>query len=149
MASNLTPQRRRRGQRGQTVVEFALAGTVLLSLMFGIIDFGRALFTYNVVTNAARIGSRYAIVHGSSCTLAICPANSAAIQTYVLSKVTGLNPSDLSVTARWTTGSGCNDPLFQGPNCIVTVTATYPFKLVMSLNRSWTMTATSQMVISQ
>jgi Flp pilus assembly protein TadG len=149
LANNLELRRTRRGQRGQTVVEFALAGTVLLSLMFAVIDFGRALFTYNVVTNAARIGSRYAIVHGSSCTLAICPASSSAIQTYVLSKVSGLNPSQLTVTARWTTGSGCGDPMFQGPNCIVTVTATYPFKLVMSLNRSWTMTATSQMVISQ
>ena len=141
-------RRARRGERGQTVVEFALAATALFTLVFGIIDFGRALFTYDIVTNAARIGSRYAIVHGSACSLASCPATSAAIQSYVQSQVSGIATSQLSVTATWSNASGCTDPNYQGTNCIVTVTVSYPFKLIL-FNRSWTMSSSSQMVISQ
>src|SRR5438105_436581 len=46
---------------GQSLVEFALVGVVLFSFLMGIIDAGRLLFTYSVVSNAAQEGSRYAI----------------------------------------------------------------------------------------
>jgi Flp pilus assembly protein TadG len=136
-------------ERGQTLVEFALAVTVMFAVLFGICDFGRALYTYDLVTSAARIGSRYAIVHGSSCALSGCPATSAAIQTYVLSKVTGVNASTFAVTTTWATAPGCTDSNHQGPLCIVNVTVTYPFKFLLSFKRTLTMTSTSQMVISQ
>ncbi len=141
--------RSRSRSRGQAVVEFALSIGIAFTLIFGIIDFGRALYTYDLVTSAARIGSRYAIVHGSSCTLAACPASSAAIQTYVQSKVTGVNTSQLSVVTTWATATGCTDANHQGPLCIVKVTVTYPFQFVILYHTTLTMTSTSQMVISQ
>jgi len=141
--------RDRRFERGQGVVEFALASTVLFVVIFGIIDFGRAFYTFDLITSAARIGSRYAIVHGSSCTLAICPVSSAAIQTYVQSQVTGINTSELTVSASWSTAPGCTDTNHQGPLCLVTVTASYPFKFVLAFNKTITMSASSQMTISQ
>ncbi len=143
------PRGRRERERGQAIVEFALAATVALTVIFGVVDFGRALYTYDLVTGAARVGTRYAIVHGSSCTLAGCPASAAAIQTYVLSKVTGVTSSQLSVTTTWSTAPGCTDSAHQGPQCIVKVQVSYPFKFVLSFNRTLTMTSTSQMVISQ
>jgi hypothetical protein len=118
-------------------------------VIFGICNFGLALYTYDLVTSAAQIGGRYAIVHGSSCTLSGCPASAAAIQTYVLSKVSGVNKSQLTVTTTWSTASGCTDSNFQGPQCIVNVKVQYPFQFFLSFNRTLNMTSTSQMVISQ
>ena len=50
-------------ERGATLVEFALAVTVLLTSMFGVVEFGRALWTHNALTDAARRGARYATLH--------------------------------------------------------------------------------------
>lgn len=48
-----------RRELGQDLVEFALILPILLGLTFGIIEFGRAFFTYNTIVNAAREGARY------------------------------------------------------------------------------------------
>ncbi|MBN1485128.1 MAG: pilus assembly protein [Chloroflexia bacterium] len=50
-------------RRGQTVVEFALILPILLLIALGLIEFGRAFFVYSVVSNAAREGARYGMVH--------------------------------------------------------------------------------------
>jgi Flp pilus assembly protein TadG len=47
-----------RPEHGQTLVEFALVLPVLLLLIFGLVDFGRAFQSWLVVTNAAREGAR-------------------------------------------------------------------------------------------
>ena len=52
--------------RGQALVEFALILPVLLLLIFGVVDAGRLIFTYNTVSNAARDGARVAIVNQST-----------------------------------------------------------------------------------
>ena len=54
------------GDRGQSLVEFSLVLPILLLLVFGIIDAGRLIFTYNDVANAARSGVRTAIVNQST-----------------------------------------------------------------------------------
>lgn len=51
--------RRGRTERGQGMVEFALVAPVLLMLVFGVFDFGRALSNEITVTNSARDGARY------------------------------------------------------------------------------------------
>jgi len=53
----------RRGKRGQALVEFALVFPIFLLAMFGLFDIGRAVFAYNEITNAAREGTRMAIVN--------------------------------------------------------------------------------------
>ncbi|MDQ8161829.1 MAG: TadE/TadG family type IV pilus assembly protein [Gemmatimonadota bacterium] len=52
-------RRFRRDESGIALLEFALFVSVLLLLVFGIIDFGRALFTANNLVAAAREGARY------------------------------------------------------------------------------------------
>jgi Flp pilus assembly protein TadG len=140
-----------RHERGSALVEFAIASTVALTMIFGIIDFARGLYTYHLVSNAARAGSRYAIVHGSACSVAGCPATSDQIQTYVRGLAPGIDPSSLTVATTWPGGgtncaAGSNDP-----GCPVTVTVTYPFKFMIRLLPSFTMsmTSASTMVISQ
>jgi Flp pilus assembly protein TadG len=53
-------------QRGSTLVEFSIAATVFVTVMFGVIEFGRALWTHNALTDAARRGARYAVMHQQS-----------------------------------------------------------------------------------
>jgi hypothetical protein len=53
--------RRARAQRSQALIEFALISPVLLLLLFGIVDIGRAVFYYDTVNHAAREGARTAV----------------------------------------------------------------------------------------
>ena len=48
-------------ERGSTLVEFAIGATVFLTVMFGVIEFGRALWTHNALADAARRAARYAV----------------------------------------------------------------------------------------
>ena len=55
--------RSERPPRGQALVEFALAITVFLLLMMAIVDFGRGIYMYNGVSQAAREIARTTSVH--------------------------------------------------------------------------------------
>lgn len=63
--------RRRRAslasERGSSLVEYALVFLIFATMLFGIIDFGRALYDYHFVSNAARTAARWAAVNGSKC----------------------------------------------------------------------------------
>ncbi len=50
-----------RGQRSQGMTEFALIAPVILLLTFGIIDFGRGLYFYITLQQAANEGARVAV----------------------------------------------------------------------------------------
>jgi hypothetical protein len=50
-----------RYQQSQALIEFALVSPVLLLLLFGIVDIGRAVFYYDTVNHAAREGARTAV----------------------------------------------------------------------------------------
>ena len=49
---------RRRRFRGQGLVEFALVLPIFAILLFGIIDFGRYVYTANAINNGTREGAR-------------------------------------------------------------------------------------------
>ncbi len=49
-------------ENGAVSVEFAVIAMLLLTLVFGAIDFGLMLFNKQVITNAAREGARFGIV---------------------------------------------------------------------------------------
>jgi Flp pilus assembly protein TadG len=46
-------------QRGQSLVEFALSSVVLLLLVGGLVDIGRAIYISEALSNAAREGARH------------------------------------------------------------------------------------------
>jgi len=52
--------------RGQSLVEFALVLPVLLLLLIGIAEFGRAWMTRNILTGASREAVRIAAVQGNT-----------------------------------------------------------------------------------
>ena len=82
---------------GQAVVELALVFLVLMTLVFGGLEFGRAVNAWAIVTSASREGARTA---AALCTLN--PACSTSVQTSVDSALTGLDVA----TARWTMDGG-------------------------------------------
>ncbi|HEV3090500.1 MAG TPA: TadE/TadG family type IV pilus assembly protein [Candidatus Cybelea sp.] len=133
-------------QRGSSLPETVIVMGVLLAMMFGIIDFGRALYTYSFVAQAARQGARWMIVRGSSCTvLDHCNAASSDLQTYVQGLSIGATKaSSITATASWGT---CTT---HAPGCTVTVTVSYPFTFMLPYLPSTgiTMSSSSTMVIS-
>ena len=54
------------GERGATLVEFAIGATVFLLAVFAVLEFGRALWIHNALADAARRGARYAVTHSAS-----------------------------------------------------------------------------------
>jgi len=144
----------RHRQRGASLPETAVVIAVVLALMFGIIDFGRALYTYGFVAQLARQGARWAIVRGSQCTkLDNCPAQSGStdIQPYIQSLSEGATNAG-SLTANLQFPSCPNGaPASDAPGCIAEVTVTYPFQFMLPYlpKAQITMSSTSEMVISQ
>jgi Flp pilus assembly protein TadG len=144
----------RRRERGASLPETAIVMTVCLALLFGIIEFGRAMYTYAFVAQLAREGARWAIVRGNQCTLLDhCNAAQSDIQTYVQSLSEGAtNASGINVTANWPT-SGCPPgQTAKSPGCVVSVTVSYNFNFLPTKYAPSTfiaMSSTSQMVISQ
>ena len=129
---------RTRRQRGNALVEFAVVGPLLLTFLFAIFDFGRALYTYHFVCNAAREGTRYAIVRGSKSAI---PATQSSIQTYLGNVPMGIDPNKLTVTTIWPTNNN--------PGSVVQVTVQYNFNFFMPFMPATTivMKSSSQMYI--
>jgi Flp pilus assembly protein TadG len=96
-----------RRDEGSAAVEFAIVLPVLLLVLFGIVDFGRAFWTYNVAVSALREGGRAAAVAGLTGTT--CPSTEivdrarARTVTY-LQTVFGTGPQIPSVTVTCTAG---------------------------------------------
>ena len=82
--------------RGSVAVEFALLLPVLLLIIFGVIDFGRAINDQITLTQAAREGARLASLGYST----------AAVQTRAQSAATGLSPVTVTVTSSCAAGAG-------------------------------------------
>jgi hypothetical protein len=58
--------RNKNKERGASLVEFSIAATVFLMVMFAVVEFGRALWTHNALADAARKGARYAVLNEQS-----------------------------------------------------------------------------------
>jgi len=148
----------RKSERGSTLIEFGLVVIVLFMLIFGIIDFARALFAYHFVANAAREGTRYESVRGTACSspMTYCNDDGSAVQTYLQNEATGigLNLSQLTVNTTWPTGSyspAACATIQNSPGCTVQVAVSYNFRFVFPLLPAspLNMSSTSQAVITQ
>lgn len=104
-------------QRGQSLVEFALVLPLLILLLGGVLELGRLFFAYVAVTDAAAEGATYASIYPNSSIQAITDRAQAATSGLVQ-----LDPAMIQVQRpSLTAGSP------------ITVTVTYPFRLVTPL----------------
>ena len=86
-----------RDERAVSTVEFALIAPVLLLMLVGILDLGRAINAYVTVSNAAREGTHYLTVHPL--------AAPSAIASAVRQRVVPLDPAQVAVTAAYYDGT--------------------------------------------
>ena len=68
----------RRDDRGTALIEMAFTLPLLLLISIGIIEFGRAFQTWQILTNAAREGARVAVLPGMSDSMV-----TARVQEYI------------------------------------------------------------------
>ena len=96
-----------RFRAGQSMVEFAVLAPIFFLLLLGTIDLGRAVYTYNAISNAAREGARAGVPFDSP-----LPTN-ASVVAAVQSKLGG--------------GFTLNtDPCLVSPPCATPTTPTTP-----------------------
>jgi len=62
----MTRIRGREGRAGLAAVEFAVVAPVLFMVVFGIVDFGRAVMALDLVNNVARQGARTGALSGKT-----------------------------------------------------------------------------------
>jgi Flp pilus assembly protein TadG len=109
--------RPRKGEDGQSLVEFALVLPIFLLVLFAIVDFGMAFHAWITVTNSAREGARIGSVH----------APSASIEQRVRDTADTLNQDNLSVNV-----SNADDQGGQ-PGESVVVDVSYSYSLMTPL----------------
>jgi Flp pilus assembly protein TadG len=103
-----------RSEKGQSLVELAISFTILLVLLAGTIDFGRAFFTWVALRDAAQEGASYGSFN---------PTNSAGIESRV--RNTSNTPVDLSSGDIAVTITVIGSPCLSGGNSIQ-VDVNYP-----------------------
>ncbi len=91
-----------RGERAQALAEFAMILPVFFLLLFSLVDFGRAFYTWLVLTNAAREGARVGAVQGDAATITTRVSDSAstlnaADMTIALTNVQGIRGTTVTV----------------------------------------------------
>ncbi len=123
----LNLMRRGREDEGGSLVEMALVSAfIFLPTIFAIFEVSFAVYSYNYVSQMARLATRYAVVRGSfSCAIQsnfpdcnLGPGGgsnpttadgSTALQNYVRSYVyPGINANNVTVTATWWTADVTN-----------------------------------------
>lgn len=116
------------------LLEFSLSIWTLFLVTFLIFEFCMAVYTYSVLSNAAREGIRYAIVHGTNSGACSGPsagcgdpsgANvTASVRSYA--KLTFHDISGMTVTPSWPDGKAT-------PSSRVVVAVTYPYVAYLTL----------------
>lgn len=139
-AARRRPRRRSRTRsRGQSLVEFSLVFPIIILLIVGFFEIGRAVFAYNTIANAARQGVRVATVNQLS-QVTDCDGTRPVEDPYephwsirgcaiAAGNVIGIRTSNVSVSYAAPPGTTltCDPTLHVG--CIATVTVTYNFTI--------------------
>jgi len=122
---------KRRGERGQALVEAALIIPLLMLIAMGAVDFGRLYYSYTTIANAAREGAMCASLGG------ICPAGAAGAAT---AEVNGTLPGGVTTTVSpsGTLSAGSTVTVtvhynFQPITTVVVGTATLPLSASASM----------------
>jgi Flp pilus assembly protein TadG len=167
-----TVRHRLQPQRGGAAVEFAFILIVLMTMVLGVMDFGRALYAYHFVSHAAKSAARWAAVNGATCgapssTCESCdnscngtppmnngPASANDVGNYVTSLAPpGINTSMLYTGVSWPINADSPAVCMQemkNPGCTVEVQVSYQFSFLFPLisNKTLTLSSTSEMVIA-
>ena len=163
MTGPLVRRNRRRGQRGQSLVEFAFVLPIIVLVIVAFIEIGRAVFAWNTIANAARQGARVAAVNQLS-VVTDCDESRPIEDPYephwsirgcaiAAAGALGITAANVNVSyaAPPSTTLACSPTLHVG--CIAAITVTYNYSVSTPfLNwviHSFTMSQTSEMPIER
>jgi Flp pilus assembly protein TadG len=155
--------REHRRAGGQSLVEFALVLPIIVLLIVGFVEIGRAVFAFNTIANAARQGARVAIVNQLS-VVTDCDESRPIEDPYqphwsirgcaiAAASTLGINTSNVSVSYLTppSTTLSCAPILHVG--CLASVTVTYHYSIttpfISMLIGPFTMSQTSQMPLER
>jgi Flp pilus assembly protein TadG len=127
-----------RNERGSTLVEVPLALLWVFTVIFGLTESGRLMLAYTTLCDAARAGTRYAIVHGQYRTGTGVngpsgPGDTDNVKTVVKQVTTAAGLAAANVTVY---DSGAEPMYVDGTNntgARVRVKVSYPFTSVLPL----------------
>jgi Flp pilus assembly protein TadG len=156
-------RRRRTGQRGQSLVEFAFVLPIIVLVIVSFIEIGRAVFAWNTIANAARQGARVAAVNQLS-VVTDCDESRPIEDPYephwsirgcaiAAGGALGITTANVAISysSPPSTSLTCDSTLHVG--CIAAITVTYSYNVSTPfLNwviHSFTMSQTSQMPIER
>ena len=111
----------RRDDRGTALIEMAFTLPLLLLISIGIIEFGRAFQTWQILTNAAREGARVAVLPGMSDSMV-----TARVQEYIQAGVL-----DASVTPTITIQRNASISYGSGTATGSKVTVNFPYHFMV------------------
>ena len=135
-------------ESGQSLIEFSITLGILMCLVFALIEFALAFYSYGMISESAREGTRYAIMRGSTCQTTAggsCTASAAAVSSYVSNLgYPNLGGGAMAVTTTFPDGNQS-----AGSRVLVTVNYTFPITLPLLPRNTWTMIASSEMSIMQ
>jgi Flp pilus assembly protein TadG len=101
----------RKGMRGTYVVEFAIVGLLVFTLLFGVLEMGRLYFTMNALDEAVRRGARLAAVCNISDQVILRRAIFNAASDSGTSQLIGnLNTTNLTLTYLDANGAQVTSP---------------------------------------
>jgi Flp pilus assembly protein TadG len=162
-----------KGDCGSGLVEYAIVFLLFITMILGVIDFGRALYTYHFLSNVTRDATRWAAVNGHDCINdnscdgagymnngAVSPSD---VQTYVTNHTPpGIDTSKITTTVTWpvnadspatcagTAGPPAVPAVPNAPGCTVEVQVSYVFSFLFAYvhKSTVTMSSTSEMLIA-
>ena len=108
-------------ERGSAMVETAITIPILLVLMVGIFEVGRAYETWQVLTNAAREGAR----------MSVTPTSSQATTTALIRQYMANGQLTKSATAAVVVDKGASINVNGTAISASAVTVDYPFEFIM------------------
>jgi Flp pilus assembly protein TadG len=160
--------RQLKGDCGSGLVEYAIVFVLFMTMILGIVDFGRALYTYHFLSNVTRDATRWAAVNGADCGpppngdnscngqgyMDTRPATEPDVQTYVTNHTPpGIDTTKLTTTVTWPVSTDSPAICAKTPNapgCTVQVQTSYVFSFLFAYvhKTTITMSSTSGMIIA-
>jgi Flp pilus assembly protein TadG len=138
-----------RGRTGSSVVEFSLVGIPIIFVILSTFEMSRGMWIYHSLAYAAKEGTRYAAVHGETCSPPDnnCLRTVGQVATRIRNASIGLDPTQMNVTFTPAVGGTSTRKLSawmqqtatwpptgsNSPGQDVQITMTYPFRSLICM----------------
>ena len=135
-------------QEGQAIVEMAITFPLVAAFLFTMIEICLAFYSFCMISERAREGTRYGIVRGATCVTsssASCTASVSSINSFV-AQLAYPNLGNGTITPTTTFPDGNQNP---GSRIQIKVSYVFPVNLPFVQKNSISMASTSVMYIVQ